>query len=758
MKKKTVIQLSALGTAVLLLVIFVIVFFFTQRISYDTTITAGVQYPVSITRDDRGIPVIKAQSRDDICYALGYLHAQDRFIAMEYLRAIANSTISRLIGERGVILEKTIKTAGIRSRARAMEENLPSPYREHLKAYASGINHIKHTWTHLFQDVMIQDDWTESDVIAILLLREWSHAFINNRELMFKIPETKRSIFLREIFPPDMTYTFDEDKHASVDMLDNIRDLLKEFMGPFNEGFAVAVSGAGGDSLTACSMKSVTNNYPGWYPVHIHFGEIVIRGVSQAGLPFLFSGDNQNIRFFGFNLAVDTQDFVLEEVKNINGIIHYRSRLGWKEFNTVREPLTSKKSEVDRHDIVWYTDNGPVLNDIFGSESYNETVVTIKALFPEADYIVSLFEIPFSENIDKARKNITGVSSLPRVYLFSDRTSSIKCYSGKMPLRPPSTAVLKPSFYETWYGTTDLSIYFKQDAKLIIAGSSFMIDAPPVLRGSAIAEDERQKYLQTLLEERTSLLDENRLKEILTDSYNPTAQKFTTLFLSMLQTNPVTSARLARIYFKDWDFRMTGNSVAPSIYYGLLNNYLSEMLKDEFGYMIDEILENSPLLLDSFYKAAQEKQSYYFDDIKTDSVESSEEIFDRAFLKTMREISRKRGPIMNDWTWGSIHRTHYRLPIKKSFTSKMYYDLKEQAYDGGTMTIYNNNTGSDLIPMSNTSLLAVFSREKTAIAMDFAYSINPLSDFYYGKHRKQRFINFKDIEDVHITTINPAGK
>src|SRR4030088_609186 len=47
---------------------------------------AGLAAPVSIERDDLGVPTIRAGSRLDAVRALGFLHAQDRFFQMDLLR------------------------------------------------------------------------------------------------------------------------------------------------------------------------------------------------------------------------------------------------------------------------------------------------------------------------------------------------------------------------------------------------------------------------------------------------------------------------------------------------------------------------------------------------------------------------------------------------------------------------------------------------------------------------------------------------
>ena len=47
---------------------------------------AGLSAPVSITRDALGIPTVRGASRVDVARAIGVLHAQERFFAMDLSR------------------------------------------------------------------------------------------------------------------------------------------------------------------------------------------------------------------------------------------------------------------------------------------------------------------------------------------------------------------------------------------------------------------------------------------------------------------------------------------------------------------------------------------------------------------------------------------------------------------------------------------------------------------------------------------------
>ncbi|MFM8573357.1 MAG: penicillin acylase family protein, partial [Pirellula sp.] len=60
--------------------------------------TSHVQQTVKIDRDSLGIPTIHATSRADAAYALGFVHAQDRFFQMDLLRRVPSGRLAELVG------------------------------------------------------------------------------------------------------------------------------------------------------------------------------------------------------------------------------------------------------------------------------------------------------------------------------------------------------------------------------------------------------------------------------------------------------------------------------------------------------------------------------------------------------------------------------------------------------------------------------------------------------------------------------------
>jgi penicillin amidase len=118
-------------------------FWMTRRSFPQTTGTVdvpGLSAPVTVLRDAYGIPNIYADTTEDLFFAQGFLHAQDRFWQMDFNRHVTAGRISELVGESQLDTDKYLRTMGWR-RVAEQEWGPASPEsKKVLQAYADGVN------------------------------------------------------------------------------------------------------------------------------------------------------------------------------------------------------------------------------------------------------------------------------------------------------------------------------------------------------------------------------------------------------------------------------------------------------------------------------------------------------------------------------------------------------------------------------------------------------------------------------------------
>jgi penicillin amidase len=100
----------------------------------------GLAAAVTIARDAQGIPMISGSNREDLAYATGFVHGQDRFFQMDLLRRVGAGELAELFGPRAVPVDKSRRRHRFRAGAELALAALPADERRFLERYAAGIN------------------------------------------------------------------------------------------------------------------------------------------------------------------------------------------------------------------------------------------------------------------------------------------------------------------------------------------------------------------------------------------------------------------------------------------------------------------------------------------------------------------------------------------------------------------------------------------------------------------------------------------
>jgi penicillin amidase len=146
----------------------------------------GLAGPVTIKRDEQGVPQIYADDPADLFYAQGYVHAQDRFFQMDVRRHITAGRVSELVGanETALAADKVVRTLGWRQVAEAELPLLNPQTRNYLQSYADGVNayissrspgelSVGYVVLGTQVDLARIDPWTPVDSLAWLKAMAW---------------------------------------------------------------------------------------------------------------------------------------------------------------------------------------------------------------------------------------------------------------------------------------------------------------------------------------------------------------------------------------------------------------------------------------------------------------------------------------------------------------------------------------------------------------------------------------------------------
>jgi penicillin amidase len=133
---------------------------------------SGMDSPVSIERDNLGVPTISGSNRLDVARALGFLHAQERFFQMDLMRRQAAGELSELFGAGALPADRASRLHQFRRRARLVAETMSEIEKTVVEAYAGGVNSgLEALREKPFEYVLLRADpapWRPEDSVLAL--------------------------------------------------------------------------------------------------------------------------------------------------------------------------------------------------------------------------------------------------------------------------------------------------------------------------------------------------------------------------------------------------------------------------------------------------------------------------------------------------------------------------------------------------------------------------------------------------------------
>ncbi|HLV59582.1 MAG TPA: penicillin acylase family protein [Natronosporangium sp.] len=383
--------------------------------TYDGQLTVpGLTAPVTVHRDRYGVPHVYAETVEDLFFAQGFVHAQDRFWEMDFRRHVTAGRTAELFGEDQVDTDAFLRTLGWRRVAEAEWDMVTPRTRRYLTAYADGVNAwIAHTGgpaatggkslhyrlLGLLRSGYEVEPWHPVDTLSWLKAMAW--------DLRTNVvAETDRALLLAAGLSPSRVeqlyphYPF--DRHAPI--VPGGRVVDGEFVpdaGPGEgappppvEALTVATDalsavaeaaaavppllGTAGDGLgsnswvvagdhTATGAPLLANDphlgvsMPGiWYQMGLHCAcGYRVSGFTFSGVPGVVIGHNDRIAWGFTNLGHDVADLYLERLDGDR----YQVDGEWRDLQVHEETIRVAGGE-DVTVRVRSTHHGPLLSDV----------------------------------------------------------------------------------------------------------------------------------------------------------------------------------------------------------------------------------------------------------------------------------------------------------------------------------------------------------------------------------------------------------
>ncbi|WP_167196799.1 penicillin acylase family protein [Brevibacterium pigmentatum] len=217
------VLLRVVAAVLVLALILALVGLFLVRRSFPTTdgeiSLSGLDAPVTVHRDESGVPTIEAETAHDLFLAQGFVHAQDRFWEMDFRRHVTSGRLSELFGKSQLGTDTFIRTLGWRKVAEQEVKKLDNTSLGYYEAYADGVNaylkdksptelSLEYAVLGLESGSTEVEKWTPVDSVAWLKAMAWD--LRSNLE-----DEIDRSILSSELTDEQMSDLYPDYPYAT---------------------------------------------------------------------------------------------------------------------------------------------------------------------------------------------------------------------------------------------------------------------------------------------------------------------------------------------------------------------------------------------------------------------------------------------------------------------------------------------------------------------------------------------------------------
>jgi penicillin amidase len=631
---------------------------------------AGLAAPVAVTRDMRGILYIRAGSEADAAFALGFVHAQDRFPQMEVMRRLAGGRLAEIVGERGLNNDRFMRTLGLGRLAENSVAQLSPEAREVLEAYARGVN----AWIDAYRvpppELLIfgrkPEPWRPADsllwgrIMALQLTFGWRDEMIR-AAVAAKLGPEQAADLLGRAEPPVPVAALPGDGLPG-DLAMRLLAAIPEEAKPRSASNIWLLSGSrteSGKPLLANDPHLALTLPNVWYLARIETPEALRVGATAPGVPFTVLGHNGRIAWGFTTTQSDTSDLIVLEDA---GGDSYRTATGTERIATRRETLFVKGGPAAEL-IVRETPLGPVISDVTPGAARLGKAVALSSTALQADDRTpdALLRLNRAAGVEAAQAVLArdfhtpmqnvGVADADHIGLF---------VAGRVPRRNRSGAfaVASTDANAAWSGWLELapalSVVDPLSGRLVSANNAPFAGGDPGFGGEYDAPYRARRIVERL--DATQAATPRDMAAMQADSVSTMARDLLPVLLKLTPREPANAWALDRLVH--WDGTFGRDRSEPLIFTAWWRRLLEALYKDDLGELWGEVLPRPATVA-----RALTERTHWCDDRGTPEVETCPQRLSASLNAALSDLSARYGRNPDKWRWGEAHRARLVHPL-----------------------------------------------------------------------------------------------
>lgn len=647
----------------------------------------GIKKKVEILWDKWGIPHIFAKCAEDAYFSQGYVHARHRLFQMELFRRVITGELSEIIGEDALDSDKHYKIIGLhrmaKKSANRIREDQDSDIFRYLEAYKNGVNagiekaKINPPIEFTALDLEIRN-WKIEDSFKVLAFIDWGQSCWN--------------------YPMEI---------LREQLIRKLGHKLADSLIPLYSGASVSNS-VGSNSWVISPNKSETGsvlfaNDPHlpltlpaiWFLNHLHYPGFNSFGASFPGIPLNVLGHNEFCAWGATNVHADDVDLFKLEI-NPENEEQYKYNGEWIGFEIIDEQIKVKDTAPLPFKIR-ISKFGPVVNyferdDRLYKISLSGTYALRWSGFGAniEDSLRAFMKVNSASSWKEFREGLKLLTINPINFAYGDVDGNIGLqHGGRIPVRRYGDgATITPGTEEeyNWERLSNfeemVSIYNPECG--YIFNANFNEDKAP--KGLLLAQDTDEPYRHRRLKKIFQLKERFSFQDFIDlqlDQRSEEAAEVLPILLDILKTCKVPDKFSGIIpILQNWDFHMTKQSVAATIYkvwfLKLQQVILTPIIGEE---ILKPFLGSISFELIRLFKLYDNKPAEF------------KKLLLNTFHLTIEFLAKNISKDHNKWKWGNIHKLTLVHPFSLANAEAKVLNIGPYKIGGDRNTL--NNAYSD---------------------------------------------------------------
>jgi penicillin amidase len=696
---------------------------------------AGITAPVEIVRNNDNVPHIFGQTDEDVYFAMGFAHAQDRLWQMTMLRRTAQGRLSELFGQPTVQVDELMRRLDLYGLSLDSVAAQDPATLAALEAYSAGVN----AWIgeinagargrgapefFLFEPEIAA--WAPADSIAILKLM----ALQLTGSLQSEVLRARVSLVLA---PERLADILPDDPGQGVAALPDYASLVPgvaplvepvDFaLGPFspvaepgragasNAWAASPARSAAGGSLLANDPHLDLTAPTIWYLARLDLARGGVIGGTIPGVPAVLVGRSDRLGWGLTTAYLDDQDLLIEELNPANPE-EYRTPEGWATFETRQSIITVKDADPVTLTLRW-SRHGPVLTGgLYDLDTITPpghvAALSWTALSGADTSMTAALGLMQAGSVAEALEAGRLAMAPAQNLMLADANGIALQVVGQMPARDPAhpsqgrlpvLGALPEAGFKGVIPYADNPRFVNPETGLLGNTNNKTVNRPFPLHVSFDWGDTQriQRWL-TLMRAREVHTRESFIEAQL-DTVNPTARALLPLIGADLwftgeaapEGTPDRFRQRALALLAEWNGEMNEHLPEPLIAEAWLRALQDRLIRDELGAMADSFTHISPVFIERVYRDIG-GASAWCDVIQSAAVESCTDVARIALDEALIRLTERYGDNLESWRWGDAHLATHDHPVLGEIPFLRYFVNIRQSTSGGDDTLMRGVT------------------------------------------------------------------